>query len=69
MVEEDRGDLRAFIKVAQVARGAVELFELLRQLRVDGVRFLVGGLDLLLGGFELLVGGLKFFVDRVQLPV
>ncbi len=62
-------DPGALEQIVQIAIDAVYFFDLVAQLGVDDVQFLVGRLHFLFRSFELLVGRLQFFVDREQLLV
>ena len=64
LVQEHRGDGRAFEQVEQVVVDALELLDLVLKAGIDGVELLVQGLELLLGGLELLVGGLELLIGR-----
>src|SRR6266700_5011374 len=65
-VQEYGGYIRALEQVLQVAIGPIQRFDLVAELGVDRVQFLVDGLKLLLGGLELLIGRLHLLVDGDQ---
>ena len=62
LVEVDRGDLRALEEILEVAMSAIELLDLLGELRIDGLELFVDRLHLLLGRLQFLVGGLQLLV-------
>lgn len=65
VVEEYGGDLRALEEILEVAGGARQFLDTMRQLAIDGGQLLVDRLQLLTRSLELLVRRLKLLVERL----